>query len=455
MALTQKTHCRIIESKEMKQTFKYFWAHRKQNGFVLIEIALVAFLSFYSLDYMVVSIYDTYLCKPAGEVEKEHLLVATIAKDANNTSLPDSMAGDDGRLQAFEREALRLNRAYEDLRDSVRALPEVQSASIIATLGYRYSGRVSSVFCPEADTTRRCITYSEDFPPHEQFVETLGLTTIEGSPSAEELSEIDNGIIISRSVALALFDTDQVVGRRLVELVHTWNVNNTELEGPYVIRGVMEDFRIDTHDRYAYSALIPNPIRNNPYMLIRLKPDVDAEAFINKTPAGTIEVSGLKLFTLRTYDEFTALRPDDYSVINSLLGTFITLLLINVVLGTLGTFWLQIRKRTEDVGIMRSFGAKRRNIFGMLWKEAALLTLIASILGQLIWLQVAQNSGLAHGGTTSGTNLENDWPQIFWQHYLVICVLQFLILLLIVTIGMVVPTFLAMYKRPVEALHHE
>lgn len=25
----------------------------------------------------------------------------------------------------------------------------------------------------------------------------------------------------------------------------------------------------------------------------------------------------------------------------------------------------------------------------------------------------------------------------------------------IVTIGMVVPTFLAMYKRPVEALHHE
>ena len=439
----------------MKQTFKYFWAHRKQNGFVLVEIALVAILSFYSLDYMVVSIYDTYLCKPAGEVEKEHLLVATIAKDANNTSLPDSMAGDDGRLQAFEREALRLNSAYDALRDSVRALPEVQSASIIATLGYRYSGRVSSVFCPEADTTRRCITYSEDFPPHEQFVETLDLTTIEGSPSAEELSEIDNGIIISRSVALALFDTDQVVGRRMVELVHKWDVNNTELEGPYVIKGVVEDFRIDKHDRYAYSALIPTPIRNNPYMLIRLKPDVNVEAFINKTPAGTIEVSGLKLFTLRTYDDFLALRTSDYSVINSILGTFIALLLLNVVLGTLGTFWLQIRKRTEDIGIMRSFGAKRRNIFGMLWKEAALLTLIASIIGQLIWLQFAQDKNLAHGSTISGTRMETDWANVFWQHYLVICVIQYLILLLIVTIGMVVPTFLAMYKRPVEALRHE
>ena len=107
----------------MKQTFKYFWAHRKQNGFVLVEIALVAFLSFYTLDYMAIGFYDTYLCKPAGDFEQEHLLVATIAKDANYTSLPDSMSADDGRLQLFEREALRLNRAYEDLRDSVRALP--------------------------------------------------------------------------------------------------------------------------------------------------------------------------------------------------------------------------------------------------------------------------------------------------------------------------------------------
>ena len=32
---------------------------------------------------------------------------------------------------------------------------------------------------------------------------------------------------------------------------------------------------------------------------------------------------------------------------------------------------------------------------------------------------------------------------------------QYLLLLAIVTLGMVVPTFRAMYKRPVEALHHE
>ena len=30
----------------MKQTFKNFWAHRRQNGFVLVEIALATLLSF-------------------------------------------------------------------------------------------------------------------------------------------------------------------------------------------------------------------------------------------------------------------------------------------------------------------------------------------------------------------------------------------------------------------------
>ena len=34
----------------MKQTFKNFWAHRRQNGFVLVEIALATLLSFYYLD---------------------------------------------------------------------------------------------------------------------------------------------------------------------------------------------------------------------------------------------------------------------------------------------------------------------------------------------------------------------------------------------------------------------
>ena len=108
---------------------------------------------------------------------------------------------------------------------------------------------------------------------------------------------------------------------------------------------------------------------------------------------------------------------------------------------------------------MRSFGAKRRNIFWMIWGEGALLTLIACMVGQFLWLQFVTYVGFEEGmskGNIRATSLrEFDWVSTFWLHYLIVCVVQYIVLLAIVTLGMIVPTFRAMYKRPVEALHHE
>ena len=39
----------------MNQTIKNFWAHRRQNAWIIIEIALVAVLSFHFLDGFVVT----------------------------------------------------------------------------------------------------------------------------------------------------------------------------------------------------------------------------------------------------------------------------------------------------------------------------------------------------------------------------------------------------------------
>ena len=64
----------------MKQTFKNFWAHRRQNGFVLVEIALATLLSFYYLDYYIVGFYDTHMCWPATEYEHDHLVMGQTAR---------------------------------------------------------------------------------------------------------------------------------------------------------------------------------------------------------------------------------------------------------------------------------------------------------------------------------------------------------------------------------------
>lgn len=434
---------------------KTLWAHRKQNGFVFAEIILISVLSFYFIDQLVVTTYDIHFCRPVGDFEREHLLVAQVG----DLSMPEEKQ-DTAKVSLA---------ALYALRDQIQALPEVEHAGVafgfIGEYGDHYY-RLST-YSAETDSTRRCGAYSNRFLLHEQYFETQGLTPIEGSPSAAQLSEEcpEDGVVISRSVALALFGTDQVVGRRIVE----WDFSDQALQengdakvmGRYTIAGVLQDFRLRPYERYAYSILKPTTGAgdNVPEMLIRLRPDVDAEAFVSNLSEQLKEdfrVGHKYLAAIGTYEKY--LENFSAGSVTAYVGfVFILLgvLLLNVMLGTLGTYWLQIRKRTEDIGIMRSFGAKRRDIFRMIWGEIALLTLVACFIGWIIWLQFALNFGLSKGQTMSSNGNETDWVNTFWLHYIIICIVQYVVMLIIVSLGIIIPALIAMYRKPVNALRHE
>lgn len=421
-------------------TLKNFWAHRGQNAFIFVEILLTATLSFFALDAIVVETYNTYIARASGEFEKEHLLVGEVknAIDLSGDLSLDSMFA-----------------PIYALRDQMHRLPEVQSVSLLNKI---HSGRYRDSVRTETDQSCM-IAYEHTFVSGEHFFETLGLTPAPGSPSAEELSEVrgaDN-VIITRSLAVALFGTEKVMGRRLV-----WGgkYHSEEDIKHLTVCGVVEDVKAVEGQRYFYSIFFPNELRaTRPFMLVRLKPDADAGAFLARYDMPNLrpQEGAYQLPTLETYNDYKKnhSKLSNGHMMSTMFGLFLGILLLNVMLGTLGTYWLQIRKRTEDFGIMRSFGAKRRNIFGMIWKEAALLTLIASIIGQLIWLQIALKIGLADGSINVMTGRETDWVNNFWLHFLIICVIQYLVMLVIVTLGIIIPALIAMYRKPVNALRHE
>ena len=446
---------------------KNFWAHRRQNGFVFAEIALIAVLSFYLIDHITVWAFDSYFCHADGEFEKEHLLIGQTARTTPITAealqTEAEAYSDTAQLKPFEKEALKTMASLYAFRDEVRALPEVQSVCLTHQFVGDGQGRWNyHALAPEADTTKTCSAYTEIFCLNESYFETLGITAVEGSPSVEALSRDipTDGVVITRSLALQLFGTAEAVGRRLVEIQYKPGPDSKDVEfvTHHTVFGVVEDVKPAPSEHHYYVAFFPVTAlsSNTPKMLIRLKPEADAEEFIakykDKANNGTYAFAQLKTFN--DYQDKNDYLSDQYIII-TLLSTLGLLFALNVVLGTLGTFWLQIRKRTEDIGIMRSFGAKRRHIFWMVWGEGALLTLLACIVGQLIWLQFAVNIGLADGNIRATSLRETDWVSTFWLHFLIVCAVQYLLLLAIVTLGMVVPTFIAMYKRPVEALHHE
>ncbi len=457
MDLAQETYCRIVKPEEMNIIFKSLWAHKKQNGWIFAEIAIISCLSWFMVDYLVTSTYATYFCIPAGEFEKDHLCVGQF-------DIVRSESASEGWVVPEEE-----GRNVYVIRDKLKSLPEV--ASVCLTPDYLnadlrlYSWRTLAL----ADDTTKHIGVSQRFYyQNEHYFETQGLKAIEGSPDAETLSrEIPtDGIVITRSVARMLFGHDQVVGKRLAMVGTNYSdgVWKTDVAGYNTISGVVEDVKASPNERYPYTVFFPNPSTGaSPrcQLLLRLKPDANANEFVKRlTPTLTSEFrAGICILReLETYQQhYESQMARDQSTM-SRQWTVLPLALFGIIvaLGTLGTWWLQIRKRTEDIGIMRSFGAKRRHIFWMIWSEGAILTALACIVGCFFWFQFAINWDLlSNGGAYGASGRETDWVSQFWLHFLIVCAIQYVLLLAIVTLGMVVPTVRAMYKRPVEALHHE
>ena len=112
---------------------------------------------------------------------------------------------------------------------------------------------------PADDTLKTIGVANMEYYQNEKFFETHGLKTVEGSPSAEELSrEIpQDGLVITRSIAKMLFGTDQAVGKRVARVRPTWTGDGILVSGYNTIAGVVEDVEENPHERYPYVAFYP------------------------------------------------------------------------------------------------------------------------------------------------------------------------------------------------------
>ncbi|MBO7581618.1 MAG: ABC transporter permease [Bacteroidaceae bacterium] len=443
----------------MRLILKNLWAHRKQNGWIFAEIAIITVLSWFMVDYLVVSNYGKFFCNPTGDFEKDHLCVGQFGELRGELEQELQERGGIPYEEDMER--------YQVLKTQLQNLPEVQSVC----LTFQYIGEDLRLydwrpFAPADDTLKITSASCKSYYPNEQFFETQGLRSIEGSPAAEVLSRElpQDAIIITRSLAEQLFGTDQVVGKRLamVNNMYSHDGNYYQVAGYHTIAGVVEDVKGSPYERYPYMAFLPtNWAGARTKLLLRLKPDVDAEAFVKKhqpTLTHDFRAGSYVLSTLETYNQHFERQKEmnEDTLSNQLVTVPLTLFAIIVVLGTLGTYWLQIRKRKEDIGIMRAFGASKLRIFWTFLAEGAILTLLASLLGDFIWLQFAASWDILSDGNIRGTSgMENDWINQFWPHFLIISLVIFLLLLIIVSLGIALPAWNICRKKIVTALRDE
>ena len=148
----------------MRLILKTLWKNRKQNGWIFAEIALITALSWFMVDYLVVTQYSTHFCTPAGEFEKDHLCVGMFGILQNENETERQISTDEEAIGVYA------------IKNKLASLPEVQSVCLTTNyLGWDlrlYSWRTLSLI---DDTTKTIGVAQQFYIPNQQYFETQGL----------------------------------------------------------------------------------------------------------------------------------------------------------------------------------------------------------------------------------------------------------------------------------------
>lgn len=429
-----------------KLILKNLWSRRRRNGWLLAELILVAILSWYIFDPVMVVTYERHL--PLG-YDADRLCMVSVGM------LPQEAPG----YEPQAADSASLMQTYLNLVDRARQHPDVEQATPVLSFVYPGAmGNGTSSFIAEGDSVAHTALFIE-FLPHTHFFETYGFQSGKGSMSAAQLSDLDNGdyYIMTEDLLEGMFRTHIYRNQRC------WKVNGTDTCYT-AVKGTVKSCKYLSDKRPVPIVFMPlqNPdIRSsldNMRIVVRLKEGVRMERFLHDFRPWMLRqlrIGNLYARELQSYDEINAAREfSDSTVLYRRSLSIALFFLVNLCLGVIGTFWMQTRTRREEVGVMLSYGATPHRIRLMLLGEGTVLTTLATFIGCFIYLQYAFSEGLNKGNSWMSAVIPS-WVDNFGLHFFLISLAVYVVLLLVVWAGIYIPARRISAISPTEALRDE
>ncbi len=430
----------------LKVILKNLWARRSRNGWLLAELILVSIVSWIILDPVIVVTHDRNI--PLG-YDADRLCLVSLG------ALQPQAPGYDAQAE----DSTVLMNSYLNLVRRAQDFPGVELATPL--LGYCYpnsQGSSNNSMRAEGDTLN-ISTMWMFFLPHTRFFETYGFRPGKGM-TPEELSDYDytqNDIVLSENTAERFFGTKDMRNKRC------WNVSQNDTTFMPVI-GAVGAFKTYSEWRpvpVLFKPMLSVDVSNIPeeaQILVRIKEGVSMSRFLYEfRPWMVKELRAGNLFarSVQSYEKLIA--DGEYAGSTSIYRRNLAMaafFLINLCLGVIGTFWLQTRTRREEVGVILSFGGTPRDIIRLLMGEGAVMTLVATLVGCLLYLQYALKEGLEKAQNWVDST-EVYWVTDFTQHFLIVSLIVFFIMLVVVLVGIYIPARRISRIPPTEALRDE
>lgn len=429
-----------------KLILKNLWSRRRRNGWLLAELILVAILSWYIFDPVMVVTYERHL--PLG-YDADRLCMVSVGMLPHEAPGYGPQAADSASLM----------QTYLNLVDRTRQHPDVEQATPVLSFVYPGAmGNGTSSFIAEGDSVAHTALFIE-FLPHTHFFETYGFQSGKGSMSAAQLSDLDNGdyYIMTEDLLEGMFRTHIYRNQRC------WKVNGTDTCYT-AVKGTVKSCKYLSDKRPVPIVFMPlqNPdilsSLDNMRIVVRLKEGVRMERFLHDFRPWMLRqlrIGNLYARELQSYNEINAAREfSDSTVLYRRSLSIALFFLVNLCLGVIGTFWMQTRTRREEVGVMLSYGATPHRIRLLLLGEGTALTTLATFIGCFIYLQYAFSEGLNTGSSLMEA-VTPSWVDNFGLHFFLVSLMVYVILLLVVWIGIYIPARRISSISPTEALRDE
>ena len=438
----------------MKQILNNLWNQRGQNVWLFAELVVVCFVAWTQIDPIVVKLF--YQNLPAG-FDIDRLVVAEVRD-----------------IKAF-REVGEIGEEVDMREDELfRAQMLLLKEHLIA------QGDVESVTCldemggyPRMDRPLRTLPFGNDtlyvpecyYDEGENFFETFGIHPVAGSPSQHEMSTDfhgNNTVVITRSLAERLYGSPEAAIGKQIQSGWTTEDGEHLLQ---TIGGVVEDVSAYDDEYSSWMLFSPNGRvgkGTRSRIVIRLKADVNMQRFIEEQNYHIEELSTeyLTIGGFIPYQEVASIdnisnefvHTNDYDF-NLSIATAI-FFLINLCLGVIGTFWMQTKRRTEESGIMRAFGATRGRIMGMFLAEGFVLTTISMFITCVLYMNYVK-TGLGELRIPYYLQPDPTWVANKPLHFLIISGIVYVIILVVVSIGIAIPAWNICRTKIVAALWDE
>ncbi|MCQ2236894.1 MAG: hypothetical protein MJZ18_07860 [Bacteroidales bacterium] len=425
-------------------TIKNLWARKKQNAWIFIELIVFTFVTWMVIEPVVKDSYRRLL--PRG-YEPERMIVLDV--DFPNPSLR--------KPSEYYIEQLKTIQGVE--RATAVNYDRYSDQYAIGSLGWLM---VSEVNGDTAALTVVSARYDLD------YFNTHGMLNVKGNKV--DIPDRDK-IVVSRSFAESYMGGVDVIGKevrlncpRLSQKLpgFDWSrLFDREFEIPFIVADVIEDVRFcaaegPTHSspREVFVYDDENKVFNR--FLLRLKSGVNLNKFIevNKPEIERMLCSdddNAMLAGIDTAEECNKAAEREKQLVQPIQTRkiLVVFFLLNLILGVVGTFWLQAKKRSEEMGIVMAFGARRIDIVWSYLKEGWVMFTVAFVVAACIYFNFAIYDAKIYE--------ENSYyadPTIvdkFWSCFILDASIVYIIISTVLSVGIIIPT-IWMLKAKVTVL---